>query len=77
MIERAATSTDGQRCALPTGESLIVQSLMQEFRKEFEGHVGRPCQFERRIAFPKVVDLDEQAGRFVYDETYGFSQPDW
>jgi NADH-quinone oxidoreductase subunit F len=77
VIERATTSTDGQRCALPTGESLIVQSLMQEFRQEFEGHVGRPCPFERRVTFPKVVDLDEQAGRFVYDETYGFSQPDW
>ncbi|MGH2589460.1 MAG: NADH-ubiquinone oxidoreductase-F iron-sulfur binding region domain-containing protein, partial [Actinomycetota bacterium] len=37
VIERAATSTDGQRCALPTGESLIVQSLMQVFRAEFEG----------------------------------------
>ena len=77
VIERAATSTDGQRCALPTGESLIVQSLMQEFREEFEAHVGRPCPHERRIVFPKLVDLDEQAGRFVCDETYGSRQPDW
>ncbi|HEX6332443.1 MAG TPA: NADH-ubiquinone oxidoreductase-F iron-sulfur binding region domain-containing protein [Actinomycetota bacterium] len=77
VIERAATSTDGQRCALPTGESLIVQSLMQEFREEFEAHLGRSCPHERRIVFPKLVDLDEQAGRFVYDETYGSRQPDW
>jgi NADH:ubiquinone oxidoreductase subunit F (NADH-binding) len=77
VIERAATSTDGQRCALPTGESLIVQSLMQQYREEFEAHVGRSCQYERRIAFPKLVDLDEQAGRFAYDETYGSMQPDW
>jgi NADH-quinone oxidoreductase subunit F len=77
VIQRAATSTDGQRCALPTGESLIVQSLMQEFRPEFENHLGRPCPFERRIGFPKLVDLDEQAGRFVYDEAYGLSEPDW
>jgi hypothetical protein len=28
VIGRAATSTDGQRCSLTTGESLIVQSLM-------------------------------------------------
>jgi hypothetical protein len=50
---------------------------MQQFREEFEGHVGRPCPFERRIAFPKLVDLDEQAGRFVYYPTYRSSQPDW
>jgi NADH:ubiquinone oxidoreductase subunit F (NADH-binding) len=77
VIERAATSTDGQRCALPTGESLIVQSLMQQYREEFEAHVGRSCPYERRIAFPKLVDLDDQAGRFAYDETYGSRQPDW
>jgi NADH-quinone oxidoreductase subunit F len=77
VIERAKTSTDGQRCALPTGESLIVQSLMQQFREEFEAHVGRACPFERRVAFPKLLDLDEQAGRFVYDEVYGSGEPDW
>jgi NADH-quinone oxidoreductase subunit F len=71
IIERAATSTDGQRCALPTGESLIVQSLMQQFRDEFVEHIGRPCPFARRIVFPKIVDLDESSGRFVYDEAYG------
>ena len=77
VLERATTSTDGQRCALPTGESLIVQSLMQQFRAEFEAHVGRQCPFQRRIAFPKLLDLDERAGRFVYDESYGTSEPDW
>ena len=50
---------------------------MQQFREEFEGRIGRPCPFECPIAFPKLVDLDEQAGRFVYDQTYRSSQPDW
>ena len=76
IIERAATSTDGQRCALPTGESLIVQSLMQQFRDEFVEHLGRPCPSARRIVFPKIVDLDESSGRFVYDEAYGTSARD-
>jgi hypothetical protein len=31
----------------------------------------------RRIAFPKLVDLDEPASRFVYDQTYRSSKPDW
>jgi hypothetical protein len=58
------------------GESLVVQSLMQQFREEFEAHVGRPCPFERRIVFPKLLDLDEQ-GRSTYDEAYGADEPDW
>jgi hypothetical protein len=58
------------------GESLIVRSLMQQFREEFEPHVGRPCPFERRIALPKLLDRDEQ-GRSTYDEAYGADESDW
>jgi hypothetical protein len=44
---------------------------MQQFRDEFVEHLGRPCPSARRIVFPKIVDLDEHSGRFVYDEAYG------
>lgn len=40
MLTRARGSTDGQKCALPTGESLLIQSLVQVFANEFRGHVG-------------------------------------
>jgi hypothetical protein len=29
------------------------------------------------VEFPKIVDLDEAARRFRYDERYRLKQPDW
>jgi NADH:ubiquinone oxidoreductase subunit F (NADH-binding) len=77
ILARCSTVTDGQRCALPTGESLLVQSAVQVFGREFVEHFGHPCPRPREIPLPKLVDFDEKAGRFVYDERYRFKQPDW
>jgi hypothetical protein len=43
ILVRARGSTGGQKCALPTGESLLMQSLVQAFQVEFASHVGRSC----------------------------------
>ena len=40
ILIRARGSTDGQKCALPTGESLLVQSVVQVFADEFREHIG-------------------------------------
>jgi NADH:ubiquinone oxidoreductase subunit F (NADH-binding) len=77
ILARCLTVTDGQRCALPTGESLLVQSAVQLFGDEFAEHLGRGCPRPRPIRVPKLVDFDEAAGRFVYDERYDLKQPDW
>lgn len=78
MLARAKTVTDGQKCALPTGESLLMQSLLQTFRPEFEAHAGAPCERHRDdLKLPKIVDLDEAAGRFRYDERYASKRADW
>ncbi|HET8525390.1 MAG TPA: NADH-ubiquinone oxidoreductase-F iron-sulfur binding region domain-containing protein [Actinomycetota bacterium] len=78
MLARAKTVTDGQKCALPTGESLLVQSLIQMFTEEFQAHERRRCdRYRDGLALPKIVDFDEDAGRFRYDETYRRKQPDW
>ena len=74
---RARGSTDGQKCALPTGESLLMQSVVQVFADEFRGHVGGSCPLPRELVFHKIVDLDPVSGRFVYDETYASKSPDW
>ncbi|HEX6263325.1 MAG TPA: NADH-ubiquinone oxidoreductase-F iron-sulfur binding region domain-containing protein, partial [Actinomycetota bacterium] len=44
ILARAMTVTDAQRCALPTGETLIVQSAVQQFWEEFAAHLGRACE---------------------------------
>jgi NADH-quinone oxidoreductase subunit F len=77
ILARALTVTDAQRCALPTGETLIAQSAIQVFGSEFAEHFGRPCPRPRDLPVPKIVDFDERAGRFHLDERYHLKQPDW
>jgi NADH-quinone oxidoreductase subunit F len=77
ILARALTVTDAQRCALPTGETLIAQSAVQVFGHEFDEHLGRPCPRPRDLLVPRIVDFDDRAGDFVYDERYPLKQPDW
>ena len=77
ILARALTVTDAQRCALPTGESLIAQSAIQVFGPEFLQHLGTGCPRARELPLPKIVDFDEMAGDFVFDERYRYKRPDW
>jgi NADH-quinone oxidoreductase subunit F len=77
VLVRARNSTDGQKCALPTGESLLMQSLVQVFGDEFRAHAGTSCPLPRELPFHKIVDWDTAAGRFAYDTEYARKQPDW
>jgi NADH-quinone oxidoreductase subunit F len=77
ILVRASGSTGGQKCALPTGESLLMQSLVQGFQAEFGSHVGRSCPLPRELPFHKLVDWDATAARFAYDLAYPDKQPDW
>jgi NADH-quinone oxidoreductase subunit F len=76
-LARARGSTDGQKCALPTGTSLLMQSLFLAFEGEFREHAGRACPSPRGLVLPKIVDWDQGVGRFSYDETYARKRPDW
>jgi NADH-quinone oxidoreductase subunit F len=77
ILIRSRGSTDGQRCALPTGESLLMQSLVQVFGDEFRGHLGASCPYPRELTFHKIVGWDAAAGRFGYDTAYADKLPDW
>jgi NADH:ubiquinone oxidoreductase subunit F (NADH-binding) len=77
VLMRARGSTDGQKCALPTGESLLIQSLVQVFIDEFRGHERGACPLPRELVFHKIVDWDAAGWRFVYDHHYARKQPDW
>lgn len=77
ILARAHTVTDAQRCALPTGETLIAQSAVFVFGPEFAEHIARGCPRPRDLPVPKVVDFDEGVGRFRLDERYRLKQPDW
>ncbi len=77
ILARALTVTDAQRCALPTGETLIAQSAVQMFGPEFVEHFGGGCPRPREILVPKIVDFNEGVGAFVFDQRYRHKQPDW
>jgi NADH-quinone oxidoreductase subunit F len=77
ILIRAKGSTDGQKCALPTGESLLIQSLVQVFADEFRGHIGHVCPLPRELTFHKIIDWEGATQRFVYDQNYERKQPDW
>ena len=77
ILARALTVTDAQRCALPTGETLLAQSAVQVFGAEFAEHFGRGCPRPRDLLVPKIVDFDDRVGDFVYDERYARKRPDW
>ena len=77
ILMRARSSTDGQKCGLPTGESLLIQSLVQIFADEFLAHAGTSCPLPRDLAFHKIIDWDPTSNRFLYDPTYASKQPDW
>jgi NADH-quinone oxidoreductase subunit F len=76
-LVRARGATDGQKCALPTGTSLLMQSLFLTFEGEFRAHAGRECPSPRGLVLPKLVDWDRDAGRFTFDEGYARKRPDW
>ena len=76
-LERTNTVTGGQRCALPTGEAVLVASCITAFDEEFREHLERACPRPRPLPFAKFLDYDEVAGRFVYDERYRDKGPDW
>lgn len=77
MVALADKVTDGQKCALPTGTKLVVLSLVQAFADEFAEHGSGECPRPRTIEFPKLVDLDEGAGKFLYDGLYESTSPQW
>jgi NADH-quinone oxidoreductase subunit F len=76
-LQRARTVTDGQKCGLPTGTSLLGQSVLLTFEREIRDHGGRACPAARSLVLPKLVDLDAEAGRFRYDQDYDRKRPDW
>lgn len=66
ILSRCASVTGGQRCALPTGESLLVESAIRQFRAEFDAHLGRGCPRPRDLPLPVLADFDQAASRFQY-----------
>jgi NADH-quinone oxidoreductase subunit F len=77
ILARAENVTDGQKCALPTGTKLLVLSMLHVFGEEFATHDEGECPLPRELVFPKLVDYDEEEGKFLYDRAYEKTSPQW
>jgi NADH:ubiquinone oxidoreductase subunit F (NADH-binding) len=58
--------TDSNRCGLGAGERTLVRGFLDTFWDEFVAQLDTGVPIERRLRLPKLMDLDEEAGRFVY-----------
>jgi NADH:ubiquinone oxidoreductase subunit F (NADH-binding) len=77
ILARAEKVTDGQKCALPTGTKLLVLSMLHAFGDEFATHAEGECPLPRDLVFPKLIDYDDEAGKFLYDRAYAGTSPQW
>lgn len=66
IVSRCGSVTGGQRCALPTGESLLAESAIRQFRDEFDAHLGQACPRPRDLPVPVLAGFDQAASRFRY-----------
>lgn len=77
ILGRCATVDQGNRCALPVGEHLLIESLVSRFSDEFHSHCQSPCTLTRELSLPKLTDFDIETHTFTYDGHQQFKQPDW
>lgn len=77
ILARCGTVDQGNRCALPTGEHRLIESLVNLYSEEFRAHCGKQCRYPRALRLPKLVDYDAERQVFTYDEHQQFKQPDW
>jgi NADH:ubiquinone oxidoreductase subunit F (NADH-binding) len=68
--------TDGNRCALPVEEQIVIASILRTYPEEFADHLeGRLCTRRHDLTLPKIVDLVDGVAHF--DEHQRFKQADW
>lgn len=75
-VDSARAAPHGNRCYLPVQGSVLIPSLVDRFRDDFEavlagGDPGQPWPL------PKLMDYDEAVGAFELDPHQRFKQFDW
>jgi NADH-quinone oxidoreductase subunit F len=76
-VDGARHAPQANRCYLPVQGSILIPSLLRRFAAEMDAQVAAPSSGPGPWLIPKMVDLDEAAGRFVYDESSPRKQPNW
>lgn len=70
-----AGAPQGNRCYLPVQGSVLVTSLMERFRGEFESTAALKDAPEWLL--PKMTDFNEKTREFAYDARQALKEPNW
>jgi NADH:ubiquinone oxidoreductase subunit F (NADH-binding) len=76
-VDAALAAPHQNRCYLPVQGSILIPSLIETFSDQFQGGAAALDPEGETYLLPKIVDFDEEAGRFVYDHYQPFKQFDW
>ena len=63
----ARSAPQGNRCYLPVQGSVLVPSLMNRYKAEFDTQLAQPEAAPAPYLIPKMVDFDESTSTFSYD----------
>ncbi|MBA2730026.1 MAG: SLBB domain-containing protein [Euzebyaceae bacterium] len=74
--KRCALVTDSNRCYLPVGHALLVQSTLDAYADEFTARLAGPCDHPD-VDVPKIIELDDDTGEVVFDRDYDRKRMDW
>ena len=73
----ARSAPQANRCYLPVEASVLLSSLVEKFRSEFDAQIRNVQQESPKFPVPLIADFDEESHQFVYDETFALKNPDW
>lgn len=73
----AVHAPQGNRCYLPVQASVLLPSLLNRFRAEFEAQIREPTAAHAEVLIPKMVDFDAATRSFTYDTDQPRKRPDW
>ena len=76
-VDAALAAPHQTRCYLPVQGSILVPSLVETFPEQFRDGAAALGAASEEYLLPKIVDFDEEAGRFRYDHYQPFKQFDW
>ncbi len=80
-IERALygarSAPQANRCYLPVQGSIVIPSLIERFRDQFDAQLENPEPPLNPFQFPSLRDLDATAHVFTYDDSPYRKRPDW
>jgi len=73
----ARSAPQANRCYLPVQASVLISSLVDKFKPEFNAQLTDAWRNPAPFPVPLIKDFDDLNHQFVYDDKFAFKNPDW